>query len=147
MQAVCVRTPPLTFLDGLIVVKHKDALSALPCSYLVAVKCRPNGTAYRALVVNGSIQTEAQYLLELAHSQADAAAVADAKIYAAGIPQYESDIGRMASTELIWANRRVMDLQRLAAGQSDFGEDGWIDVKDWRELLRHFGRNLATGSI
>ena len=86
-------------------------------------------------------------MLEVAQYQADAAALLDAQMFAAGLDAYSSVAGIAADLETAWADRRVAMLQRLALGESDFGRDGWVDIQDWLALLKHFGRSLSIGAI
>lgn len=134
-------------LDGLVLVTCDGPTSINRYSYLATIKTRVGGALYRVLAMSDSIRLEAQNLLEIAQRQADEAAAIDAELFAAGHDLYESPAGLLANCEAAWANRRVTNLQWLAAGQSDFGKDGWVDVQDWRELLMHFECDLSIGSI
>lgn len=145
MEITDIVALPVTNLDSLVLVASDG--SGERCSYLATMKTRASGVMYRVLTINDSIRMEAQSLLEIALRQADAAAVADAQLFAAGQDLYASAAGRSADRETAWADRRVVDLQRLSVGLSDFGQDGWVDVQDWRELLKHFGRSLSIGAI
>jgi hypothetical protein len=99
------------------------------------------------IVVNEAIHQAAASLLQRALEEADMAALADAQIYAASVDAYSAEPGQRAHAELQAATERVEWLQQLAAGSSDLGTRGSIDVFAWRELLSHFGLPRDTGAM
>ena len=143
-EAGAVRLP---VLGNLVSVTVNEGLPGARHSFLATLGKRACGSKYRALVMNDVIMDQAKIMLEVAHLQADAAIAADATHFAAGQAQYAGVAGQLAAHEVALADSRVTRLQSLAAGRSDFGPDGFVDVQDWRELLKHFGRSLSIGAI
>jgi hypothetical protein len=115
--------------------------------FLAALKVSPEGRVHRMIVVNDVIHRAAASLLQRALEQEDEAALADAQIYAASVDAYSSEPGQRAHAALQAATERVEWLQQLAAGSSDLGTRGTIDVFAWRELLSHFGLPHDTGAM
>ena len=138
---------PVVTLERFVLVACDGTEPNQASSFLATIEVRENGDTYRVLTMNESIRQEAGNLLAPAQCQADEAALADAQLFAAGSAMYASAAGIAAALDTACADRYVVVLQRLFLGESDFGRDGWVDVQDWQQLLKHFGRSLSIGAI